>query len=307
MENLETNQVLVTFVVPVYNTQDYLSECIDSILSIRGKNYEILIIDDGSTDESRSICERYLAHDNIHLFSQSNKGVSAARNVGIENAKGKYITFVDSDDKIRISDLSFLNSNKDLYCLGMKRFTENTEIKIRFKQGDDIYKQFVKYPAYMNSMCNKFFKYKLILDNKLKIDEEQKYREDMLFVVSALEVVSSIEYLDIDYYYYRTNMQSASKKLVTKEIIKNNMESADKIINIIREKSKELCDFLTIAPAMPLLSDVNCFDYVQYKERVNTFLVWIYSKNVFYTVISLFAALGMKHCCELVIYLKKRR
>lgn len=92
---------LVTFVVPVYNVEDYVSFCLNDICGQTYQNIEILVVDDGSTDRSGEICDEFATRDSrIHVMHQENKGLSAARNAGIERASGEYIYFLDSDDRI---------------------------------------------------------------------------------------------------------------------------------------------------------------------------------------------------------------
>lgn len=93
--------ILVSFVVPVYNVYDYVGKCLEDVCSQTYHNIEIIVIDDGSTDGSGEICDRYAECDErIYVIHQSNQGLSAARNIGIDMAKGKYIYFMDSDDRI---------------------------------------------------------------------------------------------------------------------------------------------------------------------------------------------------------------
>lgn len=90
---------MLTIIVPIYNTENYLSECIDSILNQSYKNIELILINDGSTDNSGFICDEYSRRNKrIKIIHTENKGVSHARNIGLSIAKGEYITFVDSDD-----------------------------------------------------------------------------------------------------------------------------------------------------------------------------------------------------------------
>lgn len=90
---------MVSIIVPVYNAEKYLSRCVDSILSQTMKDFELLLIDDGSQDESGRICDEYSEKDaRVRVFHKPNGGVSSARNLGIDHAKGKYIIFIDSDD-----------------------------------------------------------------------------------------------------------------------------------------------------------------------------------------------------------------
>lgn len=117
---------LISVIVPVYNVEKYLRRCLDSIVNQTYRNIEIILVDDGSTDGSGKICEEYAERDKrIKVFSQSNRGVSVARNVGLKKAKGKYIAFVDSDDYIDANYLCELyslikNKSGDVSIVGQK-------------------------------------------------------------------------------------------------------------------------------------------------------------------------------------------
>ncbi|MBR2553961.1 MAG: glycosyltransferase family 2 protein [Aeriscardovia sp.] len=104
--------VLVSVIVPVYNTENYLHRCIDSIIQQTFTNFELLLVDDGSTDNSGAICDEYAERDNrVKVFHQSNRGQAAARNFGIKNASGDWICFVDADDAIHCQLLQKLIHN----------------------------------------------------------------------------------------------------------------------------------------------------------------------------------------------------
>lgn len=117
---------LISVIVPVYNVGKYLQRCLNSIIDQTYKNVEVILIDDGSTDGSEKICNEYAERDKrIKVFSQSNRGVSVARNVGLKKAKGEYIAFVDSDDCIDVSYLRELyslmkNKSGDVSIVGQK-------------------------------------------------------------------------------------------------------------------------------------------------------------------------------------------
>lgn len=117
---------LISVIIPVYNVAPYLAKCIDSVLEQTYKNIEILLIDDGSSDESGSICDRYEKMDNrILVFHKKNGGLSDARNYGIERASGAYLTFIDSDDYVSKQYISYLYSilkkyDADLAVCGYK-------------------------------------------------------------------------------------------------------------------------------------------------------------------------------------------
>ena len=133
---------LISIIVPVYNVEKYLEQCLESLLNQTYKNIEIIVVNDGSTDQSLDILNKYSFKDNrIKLYSQKNQGISAARNTALEHINGKYIMFVDSDDWIEIntcetalhelkkndSDIvmwaykrDYLNSSKETCFMGMK-------------------------------------------------------------------------------------------------------------------------------------------------------------------------------------------
>ena len=96
-----TNERLVSVIIPVYNVSRYLPQCFDSVTSQTYRNLEIIVIDDGSTDDSGIICDQYAEKDDrIHVIHTDNRGLASARNLGLENVSGEYISFIDSDDWI---------------------------------------------------------------------------------------------------------------------------------------------------------------------------------------------------------------
>ncbi len=95
---------MLSIIIPIYNSEIYLQRCLDSLVSQTDKNFEVILIDDGSTDDSANICEHYCSSNyNFKYFHQKNAGPSAARNLGIKYAKGEFISFIDSDDFVSSS------------------------------------------------------------------------------------------------------------------------------------------------------------------------------------------------------------
>lgn len=129
---------ILSVIVPIYNVEQYLAECLDSLISQTEKNIEILCIDDGSTDKSKSIVETYISlYDNIKLICQPNRGPSAARNTGIYNAKGTYIAFIDPDDTVSENMyqkmLTIANTHQlDLVMCGFKTIPDNNIVYPNF-------------------------------------------------------------------------------------------------------------------------------------------------------------------------------
>ena len=130
---------LVSIIITVYNVEDYLCECLDSILNQSYKNFEIIIVDDGSTDKSPQICDEYAAkNNNIRVIHQNNSGISVARNIGMKKAQGQWWMFIDSDDVIHPQMLEILfniiNQNQDckIACCNSKRVYKKNQISFKF-------------------------------------------------------------------------------------------------------------------------------------------------------------------------------
>lgn len=130
----KNNYVKVSVIIPVYNVEKYLRKCIDSVLAQDYSDYEILLIDDGSTDKSGGICDEYAnKYSKVKVFHQENKGLGGARNTGIDNATGEYIIFLDSDDYIESCTLSTLMNkaevnSTDLVIYNMRTVTTDGKI-----------------------------------------------------------------------------------------------------------------------------------------------------------------------------------
>ena len=123
----------ISIIVPVFNVEQYLPRCIDSILNQSFRNFELLLIDDGSSDNSGNICDRYAKNDfRIKVFHKKNGGVSSARNVGIDNAIGDWIFFSDADDELFPNGLSILYAsighNVDLVMAGYERYSNDGKL-----------------------------------------------------------------------------------------------------------------------------------------------------------------------------------
>lgn len=164
---------LISVVVPVYNVHSFLDNCVKSILNQTYKNIEIILVDDGSTDDSGSVCDSYAKIDNrINVIHKANGGLSDARNIGIKKAQGSYITFVDSDDYIDknyIESLYILitKNNSDIACSRMKKTDSlndkiiNKNEKINIYNSIDAIKEILYQRNIDNSAPSKLFKKEL--------------------------------------------------------------------------------------------------------------------------------------------------
>jgi glycosyltransferase involved in cell wall biosynthesis len=217
---------LISIIIPVYNVEEYLSKCIESVLIQDYINIELLLINDGSTDASGIICDKYSLLDNrIKVFHQRNKGVSSARNVGIDNATGIYICFIDSDDWVEKDYISSLtkevNSTTDLIIGGLLKFKDNkgffsgNSFKEIVFNNNDIYKAFTEIELYnYGGPTSKLYRLSIIRNHNIKFNPHMNYAEDFHFLLRYLLYVRSLKFISSQSYYYRiSNNASLSKQI----------------------------------------------------------------------------------------------
>lgn len=215
-----------SIIVPVYNTEKYLHQCIDSILAQSFTDFELLLINDGSTDRSREICEEYSKKDTrVRVFHKSNGGVSSARNLGLENARGEWITFVDSDDTLPVSYIEdyagAISDDIDLVMAKYQVLSESGEVvRVYQKYQDRIFSQ-VEYlkemyalKDYQGYIGNKVFRHSLIEEHNIRFNEQICYNEDRLFIVQYVCASNnSFRYKDASPYNYYLRTESATVSL----------------------------------------------------------------------------------------------
>lgn len=217
---------MVSVIVPVYNVEKYLPKCINSILGQTYTNLELLLVDDGSTDSSGRICDDYSKQDNrVRVFHKDNGGVSSARNVGLKNALGEYITFVDADDflqatlyaevidKVEGKDLLFynfsvLNENGQRICkvkqdniaqIALNPWNFMAFYKLR---GGEIIEDVLHDKSLAVYVWRALFSRKIITRYALCFDETLKSGEDRIFLFSYLLHATTIHYAENVFGYY---------------------------------------------------------------------------------------------------------
>lgn len=212
---------LISIIVPVYNVEPYLAKCLDSILAQTYLSFEVILINDGSTDESQSICEKYANRDNrFILVNQKNGGVSSARNHGLSIAKGKYITFVDSDDTIDAKYLETLyinikKANADIsMCswLCNEKWQKKESRKIEVWDTKQTLLSMFKSGKVDGSVCSKLYCTECI--QNLRFNEGLRIGEDQIFAIEAIESVNTVVFQDIPLYtYYIRNTSAMNSRL----------------------------------------------------------------------------------------------
>lgn len=204
---------LVSVIVPVYNVEQYLPKCIESILSQTFTDFEVILVDDGSTDRSGLICDEYANKDGrISVLHKKNAGVSSARNMALDIAKGEYITFVDSDDYLADSYLNDLigcihDKEVDLAVGGYVEVKEDEKItsvcpKITIEQ-NYFAKFFSEYGFKMlTPPWGKIFKKAIIADNTLYFNENIQFGEDTIFCLNYILYCKKFSCISSSNYYY---------------------------------------------------------------------------------------------------------
>ena len=198
-------QPLISVIIPIYNAEDTLKRCVDSVLAQDFEYYELILVDDGSKDRSSKLCDEYASHHKVIVIHQENKGVSAARNAGLNIARGIWITFVDSDDYI--SDGYFENvreSSEDLLLRGYMHYHNGKvfcPVNIPYEGLVPNTEEYVR--KHLNSMIFrgptwKFFRKALLED--IRFQEDMKVAEDSCFVMQYLAKVTLLKILPSAYY-----------------------------------------------------------------------------------------------------------
>lgn len=221
----------ISIIVPAYNAEQHIKQCLDCILKQTVNDYEVIVIDDGSKDATASICDAFAQKETkIRVIHQINRGVSAARNVGIEQAQGEWITFIDADDTIEphFLEAAFENteSMKADFILGRWKndWDNHTRIENHKYEDDSLivgYDNLCKFwsnHAHLE-ICRcpwgKFFRKNILVKNNIKFDEQLRYAEDTLFCLQYFTKVSSILTInkeDSNYIFFTCSKVSAIHK-----------------------------------------------------------------------------------------------
>lgn len=225
------NKCLVTVIVPVYNAEQYLAECIESVIDQTVQDWQLILVDDGSTDASPDICKEYALKDTrITYLKQENQGVSVARNNGLKHADSEWVTFLDSDDCFAPFALEILlnkkpntlflmggltkNSISKCICSTKQSVVTNKEIKISildFRKFNKRHKSIRSLSCFNNwSSCCRFFNLSIIKNHNIEYTKGIKLGEDLLFCLNYCNYIDYAEINESIIYYYRTNPVSAS-------------------------------------------------------------------------------------------------
>lgn len=216
----DNNNQMVSVIVPVYNVEDYIASCIESILGQTYRNLEVILVDDGSTDSSAQICELYALQDKrLRLFTQKNQGASSARNRGIAACKGSWIVFVDSDDLLRLDAIEQLvwaasNYNVDIVCSRLTYdFDEFNEGLRAHEPSFRVFspgRELLHYSLVGNHSCGKLYASRLFNSAGIRYPEGRRYEEDTATTYLLFEETTEVAMTDSALYFYRLREDSVT-------------------------------------------------------------------------------------------------
>ncbi|MCD2425444.1 glycosyltransferase [Niabella pedocola] len=196
-ESIKSDHNLISVIVPVYNAANDLRRCLDSLLRQTYTGYEVLLINDGSTDGSGLICDAYAeAHQQFNVYHLKNGGVSAARNTGMEKARGNYIAFVDADDYVEDTYLDLLlpPRGEDFSVCGVKILAPNGAVSVEHVPGadGDNAQQTVINHHLVRTVWGKLFKRSVVASAGIKFNVSLRVGEDTCFVLEFLSAATSV-------------------------------------------------------------------------------------------------------------------
>lgn len=306
---MECNKKMVSVIIPVYRSKNYLAYCVESVLNQTYKNTEIILVDDGSDDGSAELCEEYAhKYSNIFCIHQENEGVSAARNTGINSARGEYILFVDSDDYVESDYLEnavfgLENQDMDMYLCGYQTVRNNGKIKEKkyYPYVDNTALMYDELSGAMMKLFNsstlhaigtKVYKKSIIEKYGIRFNEKWMYYEDIYFCLSYLLHCSKIYVQKSIMYNYRKDIQdslSKQKKNYKYASVYRTFALLDRLINNKRINNKERTLFYK-----SYLREINfCFNSKIETEGRYTVSIYkfykILSNDIFYKDAILFA------------------
>lgn len=223
---VEEKDIVLSIIVPVYNAEKYLRKFLSSILGQNFQKYEVVLVNDGSTDNSLNICNEFKRESNkIKVVSKENGGVSSARNKGLEIAQGEYIMFADADDYYTNDAFSIIADSiyerkTDLVCYSYfhvenGQYVPNIILKeAKVLELSQMIEQYWKLwrAGMLTSVWNKVFKKEIIQQNKISFDEKMTFAEDAVFVLDYMKYIKNMFLLDKSLYYYVMHEEQVTMK-----------------------------------------------------------------------------------------------
>lgn len=277
----------ISVIIPVYNAAKTLNRCLNSIIAQDFKDFEVLLVDDGSTDDSGKICDEYRFKDErVKVFHKKNGGASSARNVGLDNAEGDYIVFSDADDYVESNWLSeFERNNKDVDIVISSFFMHH----VSYGTKSFIYNCDTQQPSMATSLLiscgecgflwNKCFKADVIRKYHISFNEDFKLYEDEEFVTNFMAYAKKVRFSNITTYHYNVADNFIQKYQKT-ETLQCLINIYNHLIGFIPKDRFFTTAYSAIIDRM--LSSINIYYYERQYEKAYTYLKQVneYEKQV---------------------------
>lgn len=243
------NNPRLSFIVPSYNFAAHVSECVESILRQSIKDIEVIVVNDGSSDNTAEILEHLASLDErIKPINKINEGVSIARNTGLLAAKGKYVSFVDADDYLAPEYAEYMlqlcKVNNSEFCLSLDAFTHKgeqqvTSDSVKVLTPEDATALLLS-PRIIVGCWNKIYKRQWLIDSNLLFSSELYYGEGLQFITRAAQLSSSVTVGSKKVYYYRRNNYNSATTKFSIDKMYNGLKSLDVIRNSITKSSSSV-------------------------------------------------------------------
>lgn len=263
MESTRTPKLSV--IVPVYKVEQYLPSCIESVLKQTFTDFELLLIDDGSPDRSGEICDEYAERDSrIRVFHKENGGVSAARNVGLDNARGEWVSFVDSDDwvdeKYLQSAVAMCNRQIDMIHVGFVYCDESFDVKYTMLPQDKVYspKEFLAIDRFCGTVWSYLIRRELIESYSIRFTDTLHHGEDWEFLVKCILHARLVRGISVARYFYICRPESAYQS-------KHDYSKIQECLILIKNIHGYLAEDIKISPVSPFMMK-------WYREAVKSYI-----------------------------------
>ncbi len=240
---------MISVIIPVYNTEKYLRQCLDSVLNQTYRDLEILVIDDGSTDRSSQICDSYSEKDNrVQVWHRENRGVSESRNFGLRNSSGEWVSFVDSDDWLNENMFQTMvdmaeKYHADTVCCGHYNCRpERTSVARtwRFFETEDFVCE--KDALFTDILCRAPYLWDILLNGKkardISFENHVRYGEDLLFLTQYLLEVNKVAGTKLPLYNYREEREGGTVSAAINETYLDYIKAAEKTVDMLNPQGE---------------------------------------------------------------------
>ena len=251
---MNNSEILLSFIIPVYNVEKYLEECVESIRNQMTDACEIILVNDGSTDTSGELCERYGEADKrITVVCQENGGLSSARNSGLSQAHGKYVAFVDSDDRIAPNSVGVIlawikNHYADMCFLQTVKFYPDGRVVdlgecieregVKDKPPREAIQYIAERPKFPGSAWGKLFRRKFLLEKELHFPLDRRFSEDLGFIRDCILAAEKFDVLETPYYEYRQNREGSITNRATEKNFEDLFIFVDESVECLTREKK---------------------------------------------------------------------